>query len=599
MKKTKGSWKVSLAQKIGKRNKAKTIESNIQFNNKAMTVIMIALVIWTALNLIMSGYYCNTMQVASERSKKIGEMRDIQDKLVSDVVVAVVKGTDFTQGLAATNAEFNTWYDDFDGKNMKTEESRAAFAAALDLHAQINSRAEEYAAKGDTEQAVPFVESITAMNDEFSAQVDVIVAYYLDRELLNYNALMIEVVAAMIISVLLAVVASQVIGVLSGMLAESIASPIRKVADWAKALSRGSENIEVGDMSSEMEEVNLMVEAFKAMANNIVENVRVVQRVAEGDMTAFVNIHSSEDSLAKSLYKLVQSNDIMFANITKIAGDVASGATDIANASSSLANSCTQQVNSIADFKEAIEQTSNLLNENVERISNSKDISEQIKQEIQVSNEKMQELLSAMEDIMDSSLKISAVIETIEQIASQTNLLALNASIEAARAGAAGKGFAVVANEVGNLASQSAKAVVESRQMIEDTMEKAKRGNRISNDTFETFNKIVESIDAIYQMNDEMTSIGAEQKSQIKEIERNITEISEVVDANAAISQETAASCDLLNERADDLREAMGQFNLREREPGKAYIPPEKRHDDEFIKEAQKNYDRAVKEGRV
>lgn len=65
------------------------------------------------------------------------------------------------------------------------------------------------------------------------------------------------------------------------------------------------------------------------------------------------------------------------------------------------------------------------------------------------------------------------------------------------------------------------------------------------------------------------------------------------------ISQETAASCDLLNERADELRDAMGRFNLRQREPGKAYIPPEKRDDNEFIKEAQKNYDAAVLAGRA
>ena len=106
-----------------------------------------------------------------------------------------------------------------------------------------------------------------------------------------------------------------------------------------------------------------------------------------------------------------------------------------------------------------------------------------------------------MEDISESSNKIFAVIQTIEEIADQTNLLALNASIEAARAGEAGKGFAVVANEVGNLASQSANAVVESRKLIEDTINKANIGNVITNETSETFNKIVESIDFIYKLN--------------------------------------------------------------------------------------------------
>ena len=34
----------------------------------------------------------------------------------------------------------------------------------------------------------------------------------------------------------------------------------------------------------------------------------------------------------------------------------------------------------------------------------------------------------------------------------------------------------------------------------------------------------------------------------------------------------------------------MEKFNLRKRQPGKAYIPPEKQGDYEFIKKAEENY---------
>lgn len=342
-----------------------------------------------------------------------------------------------------------------------------------------------------------------------------------------------------------------------------------------------------------------MIESFKAMVKGIQENIRVVQRVAEGDMTAFVNIRSSKDSLSKNIYKMVQNNDFMFNEITQIAQEVASGVEDIASASNSLASSCTMQTQSISDFKDAVAQTVDLINRNVETIGKSKEISDQIKNEITLSAEKMQQLLKSMEDISESSRKIFTVIKTIEDIANKTNLLALNASIEATRAGEAGKGFAVVASEVGALASQSANAVVESRKLIEDTIQKASIGNIITNETSDTFDKIVESINAIYQFSDEIYDAAQLQQQQMDVIESEIKEISEAIDMSASVSEETAASCSILDESAERLRQSMCNFNLRKREPGKAYIPPEKQDDQEFKKLAQLNYEEAKKEGRV
>ncbi|WP_028627929.1 methyl-accepting chemotaxis protein [Metapseudomonas resinovorans] len=75
-------------------------------------------------------------------------------------------------------------------------------------------------------------------------------------------------------------------------------------------------------------------------------------------------------------------------------------------------------------------------------------------------------------ELGSQSMRIGAIVGSIQDIAKQTNLLALNAAIEAARAGAHGRGFAVVADEVRNLSLRANESSGQIR-LIAEGLQKA------------------------------------------------------------------------------------------------------------------------------
>lgn len=391
---------------------------------------------------------------------------------------------------------------------------------------------------------------------------------------------------------------------ISNKMGKTIATPIVAVAEWAETLSTGADHIDKANMGPEgdisLVEIQRMVKAFTVMSDSIKENVDVVSKVANGDMTAFVNIRSSQDTLGKSLYKMVQSNDIMFAQITQIANSVTDGTDAISAAAKLLAESSIEQANDITELQDEIKHTNDLTSENAQNAAHASELSNVIHNEIVVSMGKMKTLVEAIKAIFEASEKVSDVISDIEAIANQTNLLAINASIEARRAGEAGKSFAVVASSVKELADKSADSATQTKSLIDDTIAKAKHGSQLSDETYAAFETIIDSLEQVIDVSGKIAESGAQQQDNMMSIKNTIDDISRVISSNAASSEETAAMTVEITKNAALLKECMQQFNLRNREPGKPYIPPAKANDKEFVKIATENYNKFIKtpEGR-
>lgn len=125
---------------------------------------------------------------------------------------------------------------------------------------------------------------------------------------------------------------------------------------------------------------------------------------------------------------------------------------------------------------------------------------------------------SEMDELAVQVSSINEAITVIDQIAFQTNILSLNAAVEAATAGEAGKGFAVVAGEVRNLATRSAEAAKEIKDLVESATLKANAGKEISDNMKSGYDTLNEHIKSTIDLIQNVTHSTQEQQQAIETI---------------------------------------------------------------------------------
>ena len=304
----------------------------------------------------------------------------------------------------------------------------------------------------------------------------------------------------------------------------------------------------------------------RMIARPLGQAAEVLGAVAAGDFTRRLDVHSKDEVgvMAESLNSAVDGMRGALQEVGVAAQQVSSAAQELSGASNQLSSGAQEQASSLEETAASLEEITGTVKQNADNAKQANQLAVGSRDVAEKGGRVVAEAVQSMSEINKSSKKIADIITTIDEIAFQTNLLALNAAVEAARAGEQGRGFAVVAAEVRNLAQRSATAAKEIKGLIQDSVGKVEAGSALVNQSGQTLEEIVTSVKRVTDIIAEISAASQEQSTGIDQVNRAVTQMDQVTQANAAQTEELSSTSQSLAAQSEQLQALVSRFKLGE-----------------------------------
>lgn len=342
--------------------------------------------------------------------------------------------------------------------------------------------------------------------------------------------------------------------------------PLEELTTVAENMSNGrlgyqanyTEDDEIGNLCRAIEQSNTSIQTY------LMDVAEKLDALASGKLDARVEMDYIGDfeQLKASINMISESLKLSMKDILQAADSVHAGTQRVSNEAAELSGGVSGVTELINDADSQIIEVKKRFEDSLELTQESLSRSAEAKADVDSSYHLLVEVQEAMNKISEKSEGIAEIIRMISNIAAQTNLLALNAAIEAARAGDTGKGFAVVAENVRDLATQTSDAVVNSDQMIMESVHAVEEGSRLVKEAVEAMKHVVERNDEVNHCITQIADSIKDETQIIENVAGSIGRIENFADETENTSKECVDMSRQLYSEVDKMHEIVGKFEL-------------------------------------
>jgi methyl-accepting chemotaxis protein len=297
---------------------------------------------------------------------------------------------------------------------------------------------------------------------------------------------------------------------------------------------------------------------------NLGEISRLLGALAAGDLTVsmqgayagvFARIRDDANRSVRQIRGIVEGIVERADAIRTATDEISSGIEDLSARTEVQAGSLEASSHALADL-------TNTVRHNAERAREADRCAQGAGDVARSGGQVVGEVVATMGAISESSKRIVDIISVIDGIAFQTNILALNAAVEAARAGEQGRGFAVVASEVRTLAQRSAEAAKQIKSLIEASSERVELGAELVARAGSTMQEVMGAVQRVTDIMAEISTASQAQSQGIEGMGASMQSLDQATQQNAALVEEASAAANSLQDQAQALLAAVGNFQL-------------------------------------